>query len=1067
MHEKASSISSLINELKERNKELNCLFTVEDTLNRSDISLDEAFEYVIKAIPLGWQYPEHCSVKLAYGKKTHSSDNFTETPWSLSAYIVVQEKVVGNIAVYYSKMMPESDFGPFLKDEKKLLNTIADRMGHFILHQKLKNIFNEVQAAKQSSEGEAKGEWRVVLEMLRKTDPNLFMRILRKLLHQLCWIGVEEAEVLLKNSIITQKDADEFFAGDEDYDEDENRPLKKKHINNYDQYIDAILNLTNEYLIDKDILAKIQKWIQEDKSSGLIKAVENLDTSLSDIGDSIRRYYHMAPEKIELSPATIKGLRVSLLRRFFTDKLDYISIAKEFVKLTDFYKLLDKMIFPPHSHGKLGGKSAGLFLALHILRRFAEDSDILKDIKAPKTWYLTSDGILYFMQHNNLEEALEQKYKEIEEVRIEYPHVVQIFKNSQFPSDIIKGLSVALDDLGDQPLIVRSSSLLEDQIGAAFSGKYKSLFLANRGSKQERLTALMDAIAEVYASTFSPDPIEYRSERGLIDFHEEMGIMIQEVVGNKIGNYFLPAYAGVAFSKNEFRWSARIKREDGLVRLVPGLGTRAVDRVSDDYPVLISPGQPNLRVNASFEEQIKYSPKKIDVINLDTNKFETITIDYLLKNFGDEYPGIHNLVSIVDGNMVRQPVGSNLDFERDDLIVTFNGLINKTGFIKKIDTILTILEEKLETPIDIEFASDGKDFYLLQCRPQSYSGGNVSSPIPKNIPKDKLIFSANRFVSNGKVPDINFIVYVDPTAYTEISDKQKLLQVGRGVSKLNKVLPKRKFILIGPGRWGSRGDIKLGVNVTYSDINNTAMLIEVAKKKGNYLPDLSFGTHFFQDLVEASIRYLPLYPDDEDTVFNQRFFNLTKNKLSELVPEFSHLSDVIKVIDVPDSTEGLVLKILMNAELDEALAVLNKPSSEKHSGKLKIEYSDWHPSDQWRWRVSMAEKLASKLDADKFFIKGLYIFGSAKNSTAGPTSDIDLLLHYEPGKTNLDLLKTWFEGWSYALSEMNFLRTGYKTEGLLDVHYVTDEDINNKKDHAAKIGAIADAARPLQLKKKN
>lgn len=1065
MDEKKSSISALMSELKERNKELNCLFSVEDTLNRSDIALEEAFKYVIQAIPQGWQYPEQCSVKLAYGNKIISSDNFAETPWSLSAYIVVQEKVVGSIDVYYRKKMPDSGYGPFLKDEKKLLHTIADRLGHFILHQKLKNIFSEVQAAKQNSEGDAKGEWQVVLEMLRKTDPNLFMRILRKLLHQLCWIGVEEAEALLKNSIITLKDADEFFAGDEEYDDEENRPQRKKQINNYDQYINAILNLTNEYLIDKDVLAKIQKWIQEDKSSGLIKAVEDLDTSLSDIGDSIRRYYHMAPEKIELSPSTVKGLRVSLLRRFFTDKLDYISIAKEYVKLTDFYKLLDKMIFPPHSHGKLGGKSAGLFLALHILRRFSDDSELLKDIKSPKTWYLTSDGILYFMQHNNLEEALEQKYKEIEEVRIEYPHVVQIFKNSQFPSDIIKGLSVALDDLGDRPLIVRSSSLLEDQMGAAFSGKYKSLFLANQGSKTERLSALMDAIAEVYASTFSPDPIEYRSERGLIDFHEEMGIMIQEVVGNKIGNYFLPAYAGVAFSKNEFRWSARIKREDGLVRLVPGLGTRAVDRLSDDYPVLISPGQPNLRVNASFDEQIKYSPTKIDVINLDTNKFETIDINFLLKNFGDEYPAIQNLVSVVDNNMIRQPVGLNLDFEKDDLIVTFNGLVNRTGFIKKIDTILTILEEKLETPVDIEFASDGKDFYLLQCRPQSYSE-NVSSPIPKNMPKDKLIFSANKFVSNGNVPDINFIVYVDPVAYGEISDRQKMLQVGRGVSKLNKILPKRRFILIGPGRWGSRGDIKLGVNVTYSDINNSAMLIEVAKKKGNYVPDLSFGTHFFQDLVEASIRYLPLYPDDEGTIFNQRFFDLTKNKLNELVPEFSHLSDVIKVIDVSESTEGLVLKVLMNAELDEAVAVLNKPSNEKHPGKIKIEYSDWHPSDQWRWRVSMAEKIAAKLDADKFHIKALYLFGSAKNSTATPTSDIDILVHYDHEKTNLDLLKTWFEGWSLALSEMNFLRTGYKTNGLLDIYYVTDEDIKNRKDHSAKIGAITDAARSLPLKKK-
>jgi phosphoenolpyruvate synthase/pyruvate phosphate dikinase len=106
---------------------------------------------------------------------------------------------------------------------------------------------------------------------------------------------------------------------------------------------------------------------------------------------------------------------------------------------------------------------------------------------------------------------------EIDQVRQEYPHLVALFKRSSFPSEFAKGLALALDDLGDVPLIVRSSSLLEDRPGSAFSGKYKSLFLGNCGTKEERLAALMDAIAEVYASIFGPDPTEYRAERGLLD----------------------------------------------------------------------------------------------------------------------------------------------------------------------------------------------------------------------------------------------------------------------------------------------------------------------------------------------------------------------------------------------------------------------------------------------------------------------------------------------------------------------------------------------------------------------
>jgi hypothetical protein len=129
---------------------------------------------------------------------------------------------------------------------------------------------------------------------------------------------------------------------------------------------------------------------------------------------------------------------------------------------------------------------------------------------------------------------------------------------------------------------------------------------------------------------------------------------------------------------------------------------------------------------------------------------------------------------------------------------------------------------------------------------------------------------------------------------------------------------------MGPGRWGSRGDIKLGVSITYSDINNTSLLIEIARKQKDYVPDLSFGTHFFQDLVEANIRYLPLYPDDEGIIFNEKFLTTSKNMLPDILPEFEYLSDVIKVIDIPAATDGKNLQVLMNAITDEAVGVLTE-----------------------------------------------------------------------------------------------------------------------------------------------
>lgn len=1057
MSEKTQPIEHLVKELEERAKELNCLYRIEDTLNNSQITLDEAFSIVVDTIPPGWQFPEITKVKLEYKGKVYTSDNFSESLWFQRSDIKVNDEIAGHISVYYTKLVRDYDEGPFLKEERKLLNTISERLGHFILHKDTFAFISELQEIRDISTGNIKHKWQVVLDMLHKTDRPLFNTIIRKLLHNLCWQEIKEAQQLLKDAGIEQKSEDsedgEMF--------DENKPLKKKSLDN-EHFVQSVIRLADENLRDDEILSKLQKWIYEDKCSGLVKAVETMETSLNEISEALRKYYPLLSNG-ELSPSIEKGLKVSLIRRFFTDQTEYISIAKDFVEISDFYELTDRIILPSKSYGKLGGKSAGMFLASKIIAKKSKSSDKFRNVKIPKTWFIPSDGIMHFLHYNELEEVIEQKYKDIEEIRREYPHIVQIFKNSDFTPEFINGVSVALDDFGDCPLVVRSSSLLEDQFGAAFSGKYKSLFIANRGTKAERLLALLDAISEVYASTFGPDPIEYRAERNLLDFHEEMGIMIQEVVGTNIGKYFMPAFAGVAFSNNEFRWSPRIKREDGLIRLVPGLGTRAVDRLGDDYPILIAPGQPNLRVNVSFLEKLKYTPQYIDVIDLQTNEFETHKINKIIKETGSEYPGLKNMVSIVRDNHITQPMGLNPDYEKEDLIITFEGLITNNNFVPMIKLLLDTLQEGMRHPVDIEFASNGNEFYILQCRSQTKSKEIQPDPIPRDIPRKKILFNANKYVSNGKVPEITHIVYVDPVAYNNIGSREELVEVGRAVSKLNKILPKRKFILMGPGRWGSRGDIKLGVNVTYSDINNTAMLIEIAKQVGNYLPDLSFGTHFFQDLVEASIRYLPLYPDDEDIVFNEVFLRKSENMLEHLVPEYKHLDDTLKVIDVTRSADGEVLRVLINAELEEAVAFLNQPVTSKITELDTSEYVEWQPSNYWQWRYKMAERMASLIPAEKFGVKGFYIFGSSKNANAGPASDIDLLIHIDETVTDIEKLNLWFEGWSECLSELNYLKTGYKSDGLLDIHYVTDDDIEKRTSFASKIGAITDPAKQLKI----
>ena len=202
---------------------------------------------------------------------------------------------------------------------------------------------------------------------------------------------------------------------------------------------------------------------------------------------------------------------------------------------------------------------------------------------------------------------------------------------------------------------------------------------------------------------FGPHPIEYRAERGLIDFVEEMGIIIQRVVGQRVGKYFFPAFAGVAFSHNEFRWSPRLKREDGIVRMVAGLGTRAVDRVGSDFPFMLSPGQPNLRVNVTPDQVLHYAQNYIDVIDLETGRFESLPIREVIAQTGDAFPLLEKVVSVNEDGFLKKPMRGMVNTSTDELVVTFSGLCEQTEFVNQIREMLAILQKAMGSPVDLEF----------------------------------------------------------------------------------------------------------------------------------------------------------------------------------------------------------------------------------------------------------------------------------------------------------------------------------------------------------------------------
>ena len=624
---------------------------------------------------------------------------------------------------------------------------------------------------------------------------------------------------------------------------------------------------------------------------------------------------------IILNPAEIMGTRVALIRRFITDQLDFIGIAKHFLRVRDLAPILKGMVSSPKRQGRIGGKAAGLLIAKSILHTAMPDDacDFCETVKTPESFFMSSDVHEEFVEFNRLVSFRNQKYKSTEEIRKELPMITQVFRNSTFPPEVVNRLRHVIEEVGTSPLIVRSSSHLEDSYGMAFSGKYRSIFLGNQGSPMKRLSDLLGAVAEVYASIFGPDPISYRRAHHMLDYDERMGILIQKVVGRTHGRYFFPFAAGVAFSHNEHRWSKRIRKEDGLVRLVMGLGTRAVDRTGDDYPRMIALGMPTLRPEMGAEEVLRYSQRWIDAIDIEANRFDSVPNRDALGAW--PFAGLEHAISVLEEDHLAE-LPSVLDaLPSGRFAVTFNRFIQEGGFIKTVRAILGKLERAYHCPVDVEFACDDGAFYLLQCRPQARRAEVERVAIPRNVPADRIVFTASKDLPTARVSGIEVIVYVNPVQYDRIASSEEKGRVGRAVGRLNEVLSERSFILMGPGRWGS-SNLNLGVRVSYADLSNTKLLVEIAREKEGYTPEVSYGTHFFQDLVEAGIWPLPLYPDQPGVIFNEPFLTRSENSLALLAPDFGDLENVVHVIDLPRVADGKVLDVIMDGEAGEALGFL-------------------------------------------------------------------------------------------------------------------------------------------------
>jgi len=708
--------------------------------------------------------------------------------------------------------------------------------------------------------------------------------------------------------------------------ETEGLPATKENLKDY---TDALIDLyfANHFSGD-EIENHINLARKEDRFRNLHRVVNAEGATALRIKKALKEFCEIPQGDLFIDPVEAEGVRVALISHFISNQLPFIGIAKHHITIRDIDEMLDHSYWNPRRPGRFGGKAAGMLLAYKIiLPRLAEkDPEFSKYVEIPESYYFNTGIFSDFIDYNGLHHFHSQKYKTREAIEEEYKNISQLFRKASYPPDMIEMFREFLNDMGEHPLILRSSSLLEDNFGYAFSGKYDSVFLANQGDLETRLNDFIWGLKQVHMSTYGPGPILYRRDHKLLDFDEKMSVLVQKVLGRRFGKYFFPFAAGVAFSHNPLRWTPRIRKEDGIVRLVFGLGTRAVDRVGSDYPRMIPLSHPTLRPEAGAQQLMKYSQRMVDVLNLESGQLESLSFREATTHLPLD-DSFYALSFNQEGHL-SPPLFKGQHNELENSCITFDNLLQKTPFVSLMKKILHKLEAAYRRPVDVEFAWDQEKLYILQCRSLAVTEELERVELPTDIPEESVIFTNKRIISNSVTKDIEYIVYVDPKAYGRLPSFEEKIAIGRAVSRLNRLLEDKRYALFGPGRWGSN-DISLGVRVGYEDINRTLILAEIAFEEDGATPEVSSGTHFFNDLVEARIVPIALFPDQPETLFREEFFHNSHNQLLSLASDLGLYESVVHVIHVPRSSNGRFLQIYQDSEGQKGIGFLDFPASER------------------------------------------------------------------------------------------------------------------------------------------
>ena len=610
----------------------------------------------------------------------------------------------------------------------------------------------------------------------------------------------------------------------------------------------------------------------------------------------------------EISPVKAQNFKNRLLQMaIIQDDLLFI-LAVQYLDLEDLLEFGKRLI----GTGFIGGKSVGMLLAQAILRK--TDPKWNSILEPQDSFYIGSEIFYTFLVINDcwwMRRRLSHPATFLEGVEATQQKIL----SGIFPDYIVEQFKSMLNYYGQSPIIVRSSSLQEDAYGNSFSGKYESVFLANQGQPEERLRNFLEAIKKVYASTIGKDALTYRKSRGLLDSDEQMAILVQRVSGSLYGDYFIPQAAGVGFSFNPFVWDKRIDPKAGLLRLVLGLGTRAVDRTDDDYTRILALNKPELRVEHSFDEISKNSQQRIDVLDLRINRFTTYPFRQLHKElvgFPIEKFAVH------DEELIQRMADLNREVDFS-WVLTFEHLLSKTNFTKDMAEMLAVLQNAYQCPVDIEFTvnftdDDSYNINLLQCRPFQVKREIKSIKAPGEIPEENLILQTEGpIIGTSLAVTIDRIIYIEPKIYGQLPVRERHA-IARIIGKLNQTQQKGEFktLLMGPGRWGTSSP-SLGIPVNFAEINNVTIICEMAEMHEGLIPDVSLGTHFFNNLVELEMLYFAIHPQKEGNILKRDFFRSHTNQLLSLVPDAEGYEETIKVIDINESDPMKSIVVNFNA----------------------------------------------------------------------------------------------------------------------------------------------------------